>query len=41
VRLELVVARETFPVVGSESTVDALLAAIEQAQRSAGVVGGA
>jgi len=38
VRVELVVAGTTFPVTGRESTVDALLGAIEQAQRSAGVV---
>jgi tape measure domain-containing protein len=41
VRIELVLAGATFGVYSDRATVDALLAAIEEAQRSAGVPGGA
>lgn len=41
VRLEIIVAGSTFPLVGTQSDVNGLLQAIEDARRNAGVVGGA
>jgi tape measure domain-containing protein len=41
VRVELVLADKSYPMVGTEVVVDSFLTAIANAQRSAGVVGGA
>jgi tape measure domain-containing protein len=41
VRVELIVAGATYPMTSDDNTASAFLAALESAQRSAGVVGGA